>query len=50
MTRHCCKKEPSFKILFNGGSMGNDEIFVCDEHIGKYPFNQNILKREVLIK
>ncbi len=46
MARYCCEKEPSFKILYNGGSMGNDEIFVCKEHLNKHPFDKQIISKE----
>lgn len=50
MPRFCCDRVPIFKILYEGGLMGNDEIFVCDIHFDKHPFDKKIISQEVLIK
>lgn len=50
MPRFCCDRTPVWKITYAGGSMGNDEIFVCLEHATKHPFDKRILKQEPLIK
>jgi hypothetical protein len=44
--RFCCNSTPVFKILYFGGSMGNDEIFVCAYHIDKHPFDKQIISKE----
>lgn len=48
MSRYCCNNKPIYKILYNGGSMGNDEIFVCEEHLNKHPFDKRIISKKEL--
>ncbi len=46
MSRYCCTNEPIFKVVYDGGSMGNDEIFVCVNHVNKHPFDKKIISKE----
>lgn len=46
--RVCCDKSPSFKVIYDGGSVGNDTIFVCSAHITEHPFNKMIISTEVI--
>jgi len=48
--RACCNNSLRFKVTYDGGSMGNDTILVCDKHITKYPFNKMILSTEIITK
>jgi hypothetical protein len=48
MNRFCCTGSPKYKILFQGGSMGNDEVYVCANHFDKHPFDKNIIKIEMI--
>lgn len=46
--RVCCDRQPRFKVTYDGGSAGNDVIFVCDNHITKHPFNKKIVSTEAI--
>jgi|APSaa5957512535_1039671.scaffolds.fasta_scaffold53813_2 hypothetical protein len=46
--RVCCDHNPGFKVVYDGGSMGNDVILVCNEHIIAHPFNKMIISTEVI--
>lgn len=46
--RVCCDTQSIFKVTYDGGSMGNDVILVCNNHISKHPFDKKIIKKEVL--
>ena len=47
-TRVCCDEKSIFKVIYDGGSMGNDTILVCNIHITKHPFNKRIISTEVI--
>ena len=49
MSRVCCDNEPGFKVTYDGGSMGNDVILVCNDHIAKHPFDKKIISKEVIV-
>ncbi len=44
--RVCCSKKSSFKVTYDGGSMGNYTILVCKTHIIKHPFDKRIISKE----
>jgi len=44
--RVCCDEKSSFKVTYDGGSMGNDTILVCNGHINQHPYNKRILASE----
>ena len=44
--RVCCDEESSFKVTYDGGSMGNDIILVCNLHILRHPYDKRIISKE----
>ena len=46
--RECCGSKSVFKVTYDGGSLENDIILVCDLHISKHPYNKRIIKTELI--
>ncbi len=41
--RVCCSELSKFKVVYDGGSCGNDIILICKNHINKHPFDKRII-------
>jgi len=48
--RICCDNPKAFKVIYDGGVMGNDEILVCSVHITKHPFDKKVISKSVIDK
>lgn len=47
--RVCCDCKSIYKVTYDGGQyFPNDVILVCDLHICKSPYNQKIIKQELI--
>lgn len=46
--RVCCDGKSVYKVVYDGGSVGNDTILICDHHITVFPFNLKILTCEAI--
>jgi hypothetical protein len=47
--RTCCSGKSIYEVVYDGGSMGNDTILVCNTHILKHPFDKRIISKEEIV-
>ncbi|MBT4326982.1 MAG: hypothetical protein HOD60_08775 [Candidatus Nitrosopelagicus sp.] len=46
----CCENTPNSVVMYDGSPRNNFTMLVCSEHFDKSPYNQFVIKTELLEK